>query len=159
MKAKLLIPALFGTMITGLVLMSTSGCSKGGFNSKPELSFKKSNSDVFFSGSLVEIILQVRDKEGDLEGTLYVEKVSKTGCLTYFTPVEYKMPGAAGTRNLDAEIIVNFEYGPGPGIYPPVVTQCPSPRDDSTFFRFWIKDEAENISDTVETPVLVFLKP
>ncbi len=148
-----LIACLF---ITGLSVFITS-CKKSAFDTRPQLTYKGSNSEVYPQQSLVEITLQITDKEGDIQDTIYVQKKSINGCSS--ATVGYRMPGFNLGKNVDADVLVHYAYGYSDPVYPGFFpSQCPGPRNDSSYLRFWVKDTEGHVSDTIQSPVLVFLK-
>ena len=53
------------------------GCTKETYTSKPQISIKSINSTTLSTGSLLLIDINFTDKEGDIQDTLWVQKVSK----------------------------------------------------------------------------------
>lgn len=54
------------------------GCKKDEFNTKPTLAFGEVNSRELRQGNLLIFSLNFTDKEGDIQDTLWVQKISKT---------------------------------------------------------------------------------
>lgn len=142
-------------LLTLLVVTFLAACKKDKYQTKPQLTFKGVNSNVIPQRGIVTFTLEVTDAEGDIQDTLFVEKVVPNCAASYFK-AGYKVPNFNAVNNLKAEIdvtyVLNFNNGenaqlPGP--------QCP--RNDTATFRFWIKDKAKNVSDTVSTKSPVIL--
>jgi hypothetical protein len=151
MKAKLLtIAAIF---------IVASACKKDTFETKPKLEFKRVNATTFAQGNTVSFVIEFTDKEGDID-SIYIHRVSKV-CPTsgsYRTPGRERMPSEyEQTKNVKAEFAINFAYNVSNAGFP-TLTAC-GIRNDTAFFKFWVKDKAGNISDTVSSPNVVFLKP
>ena len=141
MKIKILITVAAGLFFTA--------CNKDKFSTTPQLKFETVNADIFPRSSQIVMTLSATDKEGDLKDTLWVERISKV-CpdLNFVSP--YELVDFPKSKNLDIDFNVTYAYGTQ-------LSGC-SQFDDSSYFRFWIKDDKENTSDTVESPLLVLLK-
>ncbi len=98
--------------------------------------------------------IQVTDKEGDIQDTVWVQEVSLSGCnpdASFTQP--YQMPSFTPSKDLKATINVNYSYGSTSGAYP-LLPGC-NMKNDSCYFRFWLKDVAGHVSDTVSSPTIV----
>lgn len=143
MKAKVLIVGIITVTIVALA------CKKDQFTTRPQLKFKSVNGDLVLSNQSLVFYLQVTDKEGDLGTTsrIYSEKVSRH-CADTETKDSLRIPDNIGTRkNLDVEVEYAFQTPP----------KCVanSAVDDTCYFKFWIIDEAKNVSDTVTSPTII----
>jgi hypothetical protein len=77
-------------------------CKKDTYTSKPQLSIKSINSTVLKQGDLLYFQIQFTDAEGDIQDTLWVQKVSRTCPTTFgvqFTS-KNKVPDFTPTSNL-----------------------------------------------------------
>jgi hypothetical protein len=134
------------------------GCKKDEFNTKPTLSFGDVNSKELRQGNLLIFTLNFTDKEGDIQDTLWVQKLSKT-CPT--TPgVQFispnRVPDFTGTPNLKGKLEITFVYNANvPGT--PSIVGCNN-RNDTAYFRFWLKDKANNRSDTISSPDIILIR-
>ncbi len=142
MKAKILIVVISMAMATA--------CSKDKYNTTPKLSFKTVNGDVFPIGFPMTFKFEVTDKEGDIQDTMWLEKISYTCGEDGHILSPNLVPDFSSRKDLKADIQIDVTYGSDFG-------GCPQ-RDDSCYFRFWIKDKAGNVSDTVNSPVIKLLK-
>jgi len=70
MKTKLLIVAV--------IMFAISACKKDEFTSKPQLSFKSINTTSLNQGDVLTFNITFTDAEGDIQDTLWIQKVSKT---------------------------------------------------------------------------------
>lgn len=150
-------------MRTKLLILLTitfffSSCKKEEFNTKPTLSFGEVNTTQLRQGNLLIFTLNFTDKEGDIQDTLWVQKISRT-CPT--TPgVQFisrnKVPDFTGTPNLKGKLEITFVYNANvPGT--PSIVGCNN-RNDTAFFRFWLKDKANNRSDTISSPDIILIR-
>lgn len=134
------------------------GCKKSSYTTRPQISFNSVNSTVLYQGNVVTFQLNFTDKEGDIQDTLWVEKISRT-CPN--TPgVQFisknKVPNFTATSNLDGKLEISFVYNANvPGLSS--IIGC-SNRNDTSYFRFWLKDKANNRSDTIASPDIILVK-
>jgi len=160
MKAKILIVAV------SIIIMIA--CSKDKFSTKPTLTLESVSGDEFVVGQNISIKLKLTDKEGDFEVAdsssnvmkpyLFYKRLSPL-CVDNDTATHiFDLPAFSSHKFLDADLVINFTYGlsPAESQYTPI-SRCGTQRDDSTYFRFWIKDEAGNVSDTINTPAFKLL--
>ena len=136
------------------VLMTA--CSKDKYTTNPKLELKSLNGDAFPRGSDLNFKFTVTDKEGDIQDTMWVQKISYScsdigNFLSY-----YQVPDFSSNKNLKVELDINYTYGSLNSSYP-IISGCEQ-RDDSCYFKFWLKDKAGNVSDTVTSPTIKLLK-
>lgn len=149
MKAKLLFLFLFTAAI--------AACKKDKYQTKPQLSLKNLTvggiQDAAGTiGSTVEFEIEVTDKEGDVEDSIFIDKVDATGICPANSLLRdvYKIPNYPNESNQKVLFKVRYAtinvagYGLLGG------ARC-SPRKDTSFFRFVVSDKANNKSDTLFT--------
>lgn len=126
-------------------------CSKDTYTTKPQLTFKSVNKYNINRGDLMIFNIEFRDKEGDVSDTLYIQnKTLNCPASDYPAPASYKIPEFPSSTNIKGELQVTFENGTnntGNVIYSG--NRCFKP--DTTYFYFWMKDKANNVSDTIRT--------
>ncbi len=149
-----IIPAVVVAASAALLL---TACSKDKFTTRPQLKFLEAKSyDVPF-GDIMEFYIEVTDKEGDISDSLFMMD-SKASCpLSDFKePVYFRIPPIVPIRNLKGEIVVSFSNGQLREGYPTYSPQCED-KNDTTTFKFWIKDLDGNVSDTVvmDKPIII----
>jgi hypothetical protein len=145
----------FPLVIAALLIIAA--CKKDTFQTKPQLSFKKVNSEKVTQGDILRFTLEVTDKEGDVD-TFFYRRMSKVCATVFKDSVPSRMPdGYVAEKNLKATFEVNFVYGVINGPYPIISLGCTN-KNDTSFFKFWVKDKAGNVSDTATSPYIVFLK-
>jgi hypothetical protein len=150
MKTKLLIllaiPAMF------------YGCKKDTYTSKPQISIKSMSSNMLSQGNLLTFQLAFTDLEGDIQDTLFVQKISRT-CPTspgaQFTS-KNKVPDFAPTSNLKGFLEIGYAYNANVPGYS-TITGC-GLKNDTAYFRFWLKDKAKNVSDTIISDNIILFK-
>ena len=144
------------------VYVLVAACSKDKYTTTPQLDLKSVNGSSFAAHSLITFKFNVTDKEGDILDTMWVQKISII-CPDSNTekPVPYLLPDFTTTKHLKVELDVTYAYGAGNDTYAPIDRAlCASnlQRNDSLYFRFWLKDNAGNVSDTVTSPTVTLLK-
>jgi len=156
MKAKILI-------VLGIIAL-LAACNKDKFTTKPQLTFESFNTDVLPYNSDLIITLKYTDKEGDIQDSIYVERLALN--CTDTVKAHYRIPQEVPKmRNSEGEIVISYSYG---GDFPPFpligdpkcgLNQPDSIKiNDTCIYRFALKDLAGNISDTISSPPFVILK-
>jgi len=148
MKAKIL---------TGAVILAIvwTACSKDKYNTTPTLTFTNVNGNEFGAGQVIDFSFQVTDKEGDLQDTIFMKRTSPA-CSDLNYTAGFEMPQTVPKKFLKADIQLIFAFrNPAP---PYITLEGCSERDDTASFKFWIKDKAGHVSDTVQSPTIVLLK-
>jgi hypothetical protein len=142
------------TILIALFALLFIGCKKDKFTSKPQLTFKSINTKVLDRDQIVIFTLAYTDLEGDLQDSIYVEKVEPKCALSGFK-TKYLLPNFPSTKNSEGDIQVSFGYNVSnfPLLKAP---QCG--RNDTCYFRFSLKDKAQNVSDTINSDVFVIIK-
>jgi hypothetical protein len=160
MKAKLLI---VGGIITAGVIIAA--CKKDAYNTKPIITFKDISPTTLQTNERMTIKLEITDKEGDISGdTLWIETISKNCPSGNFTK-GYQLAEFPTQSDLKTEVDLNYVYGtqlPGVG---GLSNSCPQPNptspdppvNDTCHMRFWIRDNANNASDTVVSSNFVLI--
>ncbi len=133
-------------------------CKKDTYTSKPQLSVKSINSTVLKTGDLLYFQIQFTDAEGDISDTLWVQKISRTCPNT--AGVQFisknKVPDFTPTSSLKGILEIGYGYNANiPGYS--TISGCGS-KNDTAYFKFWLKDKAKNVSDTLTTDNIVLLK-
>jgi hypothetical protein len=144
-------------LLTLLVVSILGGCNKDKYETKPQLKFKKVNSKSFRQGDQITFTLEVTDAEGDVQDSIFVQKRTRNCSQSTFTE-RYLMPQFVPGKNFKADIDISFFYNVNDRTFPQFQgPQCVG-RNDSSIVRFWIKDKAKNVSDTVSSDEFVLLR-
>jgi hypothetical protein len=135
-----------------LVVIVVAGCSKDKLESKPAIDLKSINSTEVFPGMDLLIVLEYRDKEGDLGN----------GTITYIrNRLNAKpIPDAASNDKADTitTLLPEFPKTSSGDIQLRIVNGFLSedPFDNDTMnFKIFVKDVAGNVSDTLLTENIV----
>jgi hypothetical protein len=142
-------------LVTLFVLTFLAACNKDKYTSKPQLRIKSVSTKELHPGETITFKIEVTDAEGDIQDSIWVQRFVPRCSNSDFTAA-YKMPTFTTTKDLKGEIQVCYGYGinlgcpilPGPG--------CNS--NDSTTFKFWIRDKAKNTSDTISSEQIVITR-
>lgn len=147
--------------ILGILILITVfnwGCNKEKFQTKPQLFIKSINQTNFVIGDNVKIQLEFTDAEGDVQDTLWVMRRTRN-CPSSLARLndtsKLKIPNFTSTANQKGIFELNYTYGKTDPFM--LINGCPG-RNDTSFFRFWMKDKAGNRSDTVTTTNIVLLR-
>ncbi len=142
------------TILFAVLCLLFIGCNKNKFSTTPQLKYKSVNTTKLFNGQIISFKLSFTDAEGDLQDSIYVEKVEPTCAASGFKS-KYLIPAFPTTKNAEGEIEISYGYNVSnfPFIKSP---QCG--RNDTCYFRFMLKDKAQNKSDTVNSETIIIVK-
>jgi hypothetical protein len=143
-------------LVSLMMIVVFAACTKDKYTTRPQIKFKKQSTSTLNHNDVVTFTMEVTDAEGDLQDTMWIQKVEPKCGGSNFT-AKYKMPDFTAIKNIKADVDVCFAYGNNLGC--PVISgpACPN-RNDTATFRFWIKDKGGNISDTATSSTIVILK-
>ncbi|MGV3766381.1 MAG: hypothetical protein ACO1NW_09660 [Chitinophagaceae bacterium] len=138
-------------------------CDKDTFETKPSIKVKSLSSTQVPNGGLFTMTLEYTDKEGDVNDSIFLEmevlNQSAVGEQWQFSPLKYKIPAFPSSRK--GEIAVTFAVNRQPDSYQAPLQVFLSPyifENDTANFKIWVKDEAQNYSDTITTEQVVFIR-
>lgn len=143
-------------VLAGLAGLIVAGCSKEGIETKPRLTFKSVSTDHVFYNQDLTFTFEFSDKEGDLDDTIRVIKVSSSWCEdpSFADSVKWKMPNLPGTKNTEGELEIRMGYQRDLAALP-----CDGVDTvETAIFKFVIKDKAGNVSDTAFSPPITIEK-
>ena len=128
-------------------------CGKDTIKSKPQLTLKSVSATRVEANQDLQVVLTLKDKEGDFKDTIWVRKVT-TRCPSsnFADSLLYRIPDdLPRATNFKGDVILSFTYA--------IELQPRCTRPDTAVFSFWMKDAKGNLSDTVKTPPIVILRP
>lgn len=140
-------------LLTGLLI---NACSKDKFQTKPKLTFKSVSTERLTANSTIQFTIRFTDAEGDIQDSIWVQKVTRNCANSNFS-ARYKIPTFTATKNLEGEFEVCFAYGINLGCPPIREPQCLG-QNDTCIFRFWARDLAGNVSDTINSSTIVIVR-
>ena len=143
-----------------LMILGFITCTKDSYNTKPTLKFESVNATVIPQQSLLTFNLTCTDKEGDVVDTIWVQRVSKVSACQYLNTIDsFPIPDFDPPKNVKAEFEFNYNYA---SAFPPNLAACSDASSlsttDTSYFRFWMHDRAQHVSDTVQSPDITLLK-
>jgi hypothetical protein len=150
MKTKLLILLAIPVMFYA--------CKKDTYATKPQLAIKTISSTTLKQGDVLLFQISFTDAEGDIQDTLWVQKISRI-CPT--TPgaqfiSKNRVPDFVPTSNLKGILEIGYAYNANVAGYS-AISGCGT-KNDTAYFKFWLKDKGQNVSDTLISPNIVLLK-
>ncbi|MEO8820809.1 MAG: hypothetical protein ABI267_02735 [Ginsengibacter sp.] len=137
----------YAVLFSIILFVIFSSCKKDKFDSKPSLTFKSVNTKVLTNGQQIQFTLSFTDGEGDLAGSMYIEKYEPTCVGSSFAETD-SIPAFPTSKNEKGDFLVTYPYVN-------IAPQCQ--RNDTAIFRFAIKDKANHVSDTVSSPPIVII--
>ena len=148
-----LLPILF-------LLVFVSACDKGKYQTKPSLKIKEVNGDLVPVNATLIVELEFTDKEGDVSDTLFIirQRLNQKSAITY-APNPYKVPSFP--KETKGVIRVQFDYNLNLvfGILPISIGGNPPKYENDTMnYKFVLKDQAGNVSDTAVLSNIVVLR-
>lgn len=142
--------------MAALLLMVVAGCEKDGITTKPKLTFKSVSSEHIPYNGDISFTLEFSDKEGDINDSLRIIKVSSADCdlASYADSTKWKMPPLDGRKNIKGELEIRMGYQRDLAASP-----CNGVDTvETAIFKFVIKDNAGNYSDTAFSPPIIIEK-
>jgi hypothetical protein len=151
-------------LIVSVITILLAACNKDQFTTKPQIEFESFNNNVVIPGGQLVITLKYRDKEGDIQDTIYVERRA-INCTLDTLRAFYKIPAnVPELKNGEGKIVISYSHipdftfpnigEPGCGLNDPPGTQT----NDTCIYRFVLSDKAGNTSDTISSPQVVIVK-
>ena len=141
-------------LCTVLVLFISFSCSKDKYTTKPQLKIKSVNDKFIEPGEVLRIVIEFTDAEGDVSDSAFIQKVTSNCILSNYTDKRL-IPDFPIKKDLKGEFQITYGYNVT-DVQPLGQPQCN--RNDTCVFRIWVKDNAGNVSDTVQTETIVIKK-
>lgn len=140
------------TFLVTFALAAIVACNKDKFQTKPQIRIKEYNSKEIPLNAPLVITLEVTDKEGDVDDSLFV--IRQRLNIKNTAPVAtYKFDVPAFPDKATAEFQISFPFATslvaGLNRIPIPNTDPRKFETDTLLFKFVVKDKAGNISDTV----------
>ena len=101
---------------------------------------------------VLKFTLSFTDAEGDFSdsGNIYVQFMQRMlpACDISNSPATFALPVFPTMKDQKGTINISLDYNNG------IAPQC-APLNDTTVFRFVLKDDAGHVSDTASSPVII----
>ena len=136
------------TLLFSILLLITWSCTKTKFSSTPSLKFESVNTTQLHPQEVLKFTLSFTDAEGDFSdsGSIFIQKVVPN-CLSSSGDEVFLLPVFPTTKDQKGKVNVSLNYND-------IAPQC-APQNDTATFRFVLKDDANHISDTASSPVII----
>lgn len=139
------------TLLFSILILLFAGCKKDKYTTVPQLKYESVNTTTLNRNQNLVFTLSFTDAEGDLAGSLTVQKVVRicpNGADGGFIQ-PYPLPAFPSTKNQQGNITVTFNYND-------VSPKC-FPRNDTAIFKFVLSDKANHLSDTAVSETIFIL--
>jgi hypothetical protein len=137
------------TLLFSILLLLVTSCSKDKFSSTPSLKFESVNTTGLHNQESLRFTLSFTDAEGDIMDSIYVQKLT-ANCTNSNNDALFAIPSFPSTKNQKGTINVTLNYND-------ISPKCQE--NDTTVFRFALRDLAHHVSDTVSSPTIILYYP
>lgn len=147
MKTKILVSLIAAGLL--------AACSKDKYNTKPLLVFKSVSTNVVPIGGSLRFEFELFDKEGDISDTFYIKKIriNKLVKTTIRDNVKLAFPKVPNTSKGIVELNLTYQNYLISAINP-----GNPPQNDTLIFKFVIRDQGKNVSDTITSDPIVIIR-
>jgi len=147
--------------VLSFILIAFFGCNKDKFQTIPQIRIKSLNGNVFPLNTDLRVTLEITDKEGDVDDSLYVSRQRLNVRAPLNLPAaRYKIPEYPNKST--AEFVLTVPYGLGLTVgYLPIRIPGSSParfEPDTMRLKFLVKDKAGNKSDSVSSETIYIIR-
>jgi hypothetical protein len=124
-------------------------CSKDDFETKPKISIKSVGSEYVPLGGSLNVRVEFRDKEGDVDDSLIVVR-ERLNVNSFVEPLElkYDIPEFPDKSKGEFEITIPYATGLTVTLNPIKIPGTERNEDDTLRLKFLVKDRQKNTSDT-----------
>jgi hypothetical protein len=137
------------TLLISILILFFMSCSKDKFSSTPSLKFESVNTTGLHNQESIRFTLSFTDAEGDISDSIYVQKIA-SNCSASNDFALFPVPTFPSAKNQKGTIDVTLNYTD-------IEPKCQA--NDTTIFRFALKDLANHVSDTVSSPTIILYYP
>lgn len=137
-----------------------ASCDKGKFSTRPSLTLKNVSTYVVPVNGSLNFTFSFTDKEGDISNLLYVRKIRMNQRIVPTLRDSFALDVPQFPKKVYGEIDLNMDYNNYlvSASNPPQTGTPPKAENDTLVFKFVLKDEADNKSDTVTTNKIVIVR-
>lgn len=142
-----------------LLLIFSTSCNKQKFGTTPSLKFVSVNTTELHNQQFLQFTLSFTDAQGDFSDTSSInvlEVVPNCPESMSANSGTYKLPSFPTSKDEKGNLVLTFQYNGSSG-YTSISPQCQ--QNDTAFFKFTLKDNANHISDTASSPKIVLVYP
>lgn len=143
-----------------LFVAALAACKKDKAETRPSLKLKSMNGNVVPAGSQLLIEFDFTDKEGDVNNSLFVQKIRTNKQTTATIRDTFSLPVPEFPKNTSGIIQALLDYSSHltSAINPPKDPVTNKNQHDTLMLRFVLRDRAGNVSDTVAAGPVVVLR-
>ena len=145
------------TILIAVICLAICGCKKNSFTTVPQLKYKSVNTTHLDPNKLIEFKLSFTDAEGDLLDTVFIEKTGAK-CEASNVKLKYAFPQVPGSKITSGDLLISFANGINIDRYQNLSVAPRCDYNDTCYFRFVLKDKAQNKSDTVNSETIIIYK-
>ena len=136
-------------------------CGKDKFNTKPSITIKSITPTTVPIGGQLQITFEYTDKEGDISDSIFLKKTRINQFVVPVSPIDtfgFALPDFPGKSKGEIQLTLSYFLHLTSALNPPTSGSPPVPEPDTLVFRFALRDEGGNISDTVQTDPIVIIR-
>ena len=136
-------------------------CGKDKFNTKPTLTIKSISSSTVPQSGQLQILFEFTDKEGDVSDSIFMKKIRINTIPAQLDPIDsfgFKVPDFPKKSKGDIQLNLDYNLHLTGSTLPPTQGNPPQNVADTMIYRFALRDQAGNISDTVQTDPIVIIR-
>ncbi|MBA2498906.1 MAG: hypothetical protein H0V30_04200 [Chitinophagaceae bacterium] len=150
----------FKQIISVALILIIAACSKDKFTTAPQIEIISMSTDIVPANSGIRFTLEFRDKEGDMNDSLFIKKVRlnqrvvETNLDSFWTKIP-EFP-----KHTEGQFLVDLNYQTIiSATFPPSVPGNPNERESDTLVvKFLAKDAEGNKSDTVTSDQIIVIR-
>jgi hypothetical protein len=135
---------IYSALAIVLVLFA---CSKDSFETKPQISIKSVSPEFVPIGGRLNIRLEFRDKEGDVDDSLFVIR-ERLNINSFSPPFELKYDIPEFPEKSKGEFEITIPYATGLTLNLNPIGSSPNFENDTLRLKLVVKDKEKNTSDT-----------
>lgn len=129
-------------------------CSKDSIKTKPTITLKSFKPNIVEIGGNAIVTLGYTDKEADIDSIYIIKnRINVRKTTTIGDTLYYKVPEVDKNQEGDIELNLLYSKHLQSALTPP--SQGTGKESDSLIFKFYVKDQAKNLSDTVVSSLIV----
>lgn len=143
-----------------LLVAAVAACKKDSVETRPSLKIKSVNGNVVPAGAQLLVEFDFTDKEGDVNNSLFVQKIRTNKQTTATIRDTFSLPVPEFPKNTSGIIQALLDYSQHltSAINPPKDPVTNKNQHDTLMLRFALRDRAGNVSDTVAAGPIVVLR-
>ncbi len=150
------------TIVIALIcLAGIIGCSKDKFTTKPQVTYKKVNANVFGTLQTIQFTIGFTDAEGDFTSPaqVFIQRINPTCPADSNFKDSLPIPDFPSSSNFEGDIRMTYSYAGNNG-EAPIMNAPPGECGDTStcYFRFAVMDKAGNRSDTVNSETIILIR-